>query len=435
MSKKKLQEMFNKKTEARQALNKKAEECNDVTELRSIIDKSKELDEEIKELRSVIDAMPDDEGDDNNIINTRGATTTPTGEFHPVATYRNLGKTSKTEDGEEEDKFSSLAYRKAFKNYVIDGTPIPEEFRQEKRSNQLTTVAEVGAVIPTNLLNRVIEDMTVEGKIIARITQTSLQGGVEIPISDINPTATWLASEAVVSDEQKAEMNAKLSFGYHVLEAKVAIGLLTSTVTLSMFENTVVKQLKKAMIKAIESAIISGTGVGQPKGITTYTLPQNQNITMTTETIGKVATWASVEAEIPETEEDSVIYVMNKATWEKYLNGMVDTTGQKIGLGRINEKGQKILNGREVLTCDKLPSFDGASSEAIFGLVVDLSKYMLNSNLAMYYKKYFNEDTNKWVHKALMIADGKMAIGEVNPNARNKKLVGAKGLLYLKKGE
>lgn len=430
MSKKKIQDMLNKKTEARQDLNKRAEECTDITELRSIIEQSKSLDGEIEELRSVIESMSDE---DDSII-SRGVTTQPSGNFKPVATFRNIGSTQTNED-EDEDKYSTLAYRKAFRNYVVDGTPLPEEFRQEQRSNQLTTVSDVGAVIPTNLLNKVIEDMTVEGKIISRITQTAMQGGVDIPISDINPTATWLESEAVLSEEQKAEMKAKISFGYHVLEARVAIGLLTHEVTLNVFENTVVKQLKKAMIRAIESAIISGTGAGQPKGITTYSLPANQKISMTTDTICKVSTWASVEAEIPETEEDSVIYVMNKATWEKYLNGMVDSTGQKIGLGKINEKGQKILNGREVLTCDKLPSFDSASPNDIFGLVVDLSKYMLNSNLSMYYKKYFNEDTNKWVHKALMIADGKMAIGEITTSARNKKLVGAKGLLYLTKGE
>jgi len=80
---------------------------------------------------------------------------------------------------------------------------------------------------------------------------------------------------------------------------------------------------------------------------------------------------------------------MAKKTWEMYLNGMTDTTGQKIGLGKINEKGQKILNGREVLTVDKFPSFISAQEGAIFGAVVDLSQYCLNSNLAMYYKKYF----------------------------------------------
>ena len=108
---------------------------------------------------------------------------------------------------------------------------------------------------------------------------------------------------------------------------------------------------------------------------------------------------------------------------------MVDTTGQKIGLGRINEKGQKILNGREVLTTDQLPSYDAVEAGGLFGLLINLEEYCLNSNLAMYYKKYFDEDKNKWIHKALMIADGKMPVGEDT----KKNLVGAKGMVYLKK--
>ena len=41
---------------------------------------------------------------------------------------------------------------------------------------------------------------------------------------------------------------------------------------------------------------------------------------------------AAAEAALPEAYEDNAVYIMNKATWEKYLNGMVSTTGQKIGL-------------------------------------------------------------------------------------------------------
>ena len=344
--------------------------------------------------------------------------------FTPLATYAN------TEN--EQDIYNTMEYRKAFQNYVLKGEPILEKF-SEKRANEMTTVSDIGAVIPTTIQNKVIEDMTIEGKILSRINQTSYQGGIEIPISDINITAKWLESENEVSDEQKAEMNAKLTFNYHVLEARVAIGLLSATVSLPLFEATVVAQLKKAMTRALEIAMIEGNGNGQPLGFTKYTLPVNQVITMTESDIGTVKKWAEVESEIPESYEDSVIYVMAKKTWEMYLNSMTDTTGQKIGLGRINEKGQKILNGREVLTVDKLPSFVSAKTGDIFAVVVDLSQYCLNSNLAMYYKKYFDEDKNKWIHKALTIADGKMAIGTIEKNG-STKLVGAKGLLYIKKG-
>ena len=383
----------------------------------------RKLDIEIKDLEEKVQAQADDESrrslDDSE----------PQGVLNPIATYRNNNPQNSESRSVEEDIFRTMEYSQAFRNYVVNGTPIPEQFRQtEQRSDALTVVGDVGAVIPTTIMNRVIEDLTVEGKLLDRITQTTFQGGVQIPLSDINPTATWLESENVVSDEQKAMMKASIKFTYHVLEAKVAIGLLSSTVTLGMFEATVVKQLKKAMIKAIETAVIAGTGSGQPKGLTKYTLPESQVIEFDDTQIGTVKGWARAEAAIPEAYEDSEIYLMNKQTWEMYLNGMVDTNGQKIGLGKINEKGQKILNGREVLTTDKLPGYDNAEVGDIFGALVNLEDYILNSNLAMYYKKYFNEDKNKWIHKALMIADGQMACGEVD-----SKLVGAKGLIYLKK--
>lgn len=416
--KKKLLALLNKKTEARQALVTKGDTCEDVTELRGINSDILALDGEIEELRSMIDALPDE-------IEGRGAPQIPQGGLNPLATYN----TNQTTTRSEEDVYSSLEYRQAFKNYIVNGTPIPESFRSEQRADALTQVADVGAVIPTTIMNRVIEDMTVEGKILNRVTQTAYQGGIAIPISEVNPVATWLADEVTPSDEQKAAMEAKVTFSYHVLEAKVAIGLLSATVSLPIFENTVVKQLKKSMIRAIETSIISGTGTGQPLGLTKHTLPAKQVISMASDNIGTVSKWAEAESVIPEASEDSVIYLMNKATWEKYLNGMVDKNGQKIGLGRINEKGQKIINGREVLVTDKLPAFDAAATDDIFGVVVDLSQYLLNSNLSMFYKKYYNEDKNKWIHKALMIADGKMAIGTDSKS----KLVGAEGLIYLKK--
>jgi len=352
------------------------------------------------------------------------------GQLNPLATFRTVGNQP---IGTDADPYSTLEYRQAFRNYMVSSTPIPAHFRQsEERSDALTVVGDVAAVIPTTILNKVIEDLTVEGKIFPRITQTAFQGGIQIPISEVKPVATWLESESGVSEEQKAEMKAKLQFAYHVLEAKVAIGLLSATVALGIFEATVVKQLKKAMIVSIETAIVSGSGVGQPLGFTKYTLPTAQIITFTEAQMGTVVGWSRAEAAIPEAYEDTEIYMMNKQTWEKYLNAMVDTTGQKIGLGKINEKGQKILNGREVLCTDKLPGFDSASAGDTFGVLVNLEDYCLNSNLSMYYKKYFDEDKNKWIHKALMIADGKMAIGTV-PDGEGTKLVGAKGLIYLKK--
>lgn len=425
--KKKLETMLQKKEARKGELVERSKTSEDVVELRSIHAEMEGLNDEITELRGMLSALQDE--------TPQGTPPTPeepqARSFNPIATY-SLGNNQQIKRNQEEDIYSTVEYRMAFMNYVTKGTPIPEEFRMqldESRSNELTVVGDVAAVIPTNLLNKVIEDITVEGKILARVTQTSYKGGVEIPISEINPVATWLNDEKDLSDEQKGKMEAKVTFSYHVLEAKVALGLLTATVSLPIFEATIVKQLKKAMLRSIEESIVEGSGSGKPLGFTKLTLPEDQVIEFTEDTIGTVKQWAEAEAAIPEAHEDAVIYLMSKKTWEKYLNGMTDASGQKIGLGKINEKGQKIINGREVLVTDRFLGFDKCGEGDIFGAIVDLSQYMLNSNLAMYYKRYFNEDTNKWIHKALMIVDGKMAAG----NDSTGKLVGAEGLIYLKK--
>lgn len=372
------------------------------------------------------------EGEDPAARSTDGAAGAEGGQpeqrsMNPMASY-SLGEQRNTE--QVDDIYATVEYRNAFKNYIVSGTPIPEKFRgAENRAAEMTVVRDVAAVIPTTIQNRVIEDLTTEGKILDRITQTSMQGGIQIPLSEVNPEATWLASEETVSDEQKAKMEAKISFAYHILEARIAVGILSATVALPVFEATMVKNLKKAMIRALEKAIVAGTGAGQPKGITKYDLPAEQVIEFTADQIGTVKGWARAEAAIPEAYEDGEIYMMNKQTWEMYLNGMVDTNGQRIGLGKINEKGQKILNGREVMTVDTLPGYDNASTGDIFGVLVNLEEYLLNSNLNMYYKKYFDEDKNKWVNKMLTIADGQMCIGTDSKGA----IVGAKGLIYLKK--
>lgn len=433
MNLKKLLKLINLKETKRDELIERSQKTESIEELRSLEGEISAINEEIKELRGLYEALGGETNEswqqnDDDQRSATGGMIPSTGKFNPIASF----STSSNESRNDEDMYSSLEYRQAFKNYMVNGTPIPDKFKNtEARSNELTVVGDIGAVIPTTILNQVIEDITTEGKILSRVTQTSYQGGISIPISEVMPEATWLADENTVSDEQKGKMDAKIQFGYHVLEAKMAIGLLSATVSLPIFESTVVKQLKKAMIKAIETAIVKGSGSGQPLGfINIEGLPKEQIIEFNSTNIGTVSKWAEVEAAIDEEVEDDVIYTMSKPTWETHLNGMTDKNGQKIGLGKINEKGQKILSGREVLTVNKFPSFTKASEGDIFGAVVNLSQYLLNSNLSMYYKKYFDEDKNKWIHKALMIVDGKMAMGK---NSKGT-LVGAQGLVLLKKG-
>nr|DAY51151.1 MAG TPA: major capsid protein [Caudoviricetes sp.] len=424
-----LEQLLQQTKEKRAALYESIKTAATMEEMDKIELDIRKAEIEIKNLEEQISTRGlSDEGNDPAARDNGGENLEKRG-LNPLGTYgRGVDSISQ---GEEEDMYGSLEYRQAFRNYIVSGTPIPEKFRREERSAELTIVSDVAAVIPTTIMNKVIEDLTVEGKIINKITQTQYQGGVAIPISEVMPEATWLSDENTQSDEQKAKMQAKLTFGYHVLEAKVAVGLLTATVSLPVFEQTIVKQIKKAMIRAIEKAIVNGSGSGQPLGILKVQgIPAKNIVTFNADEVDTVKGWARAEAAVDEAyDNENLVYLMSKQTWEMHLNSMVDTTGQKIGLGKIDEKGRKILNGREVITTDQFLSYENTDANGIFGCLVNLEQYLLNSNLAMYYKKYFNEDTNKWIHKCLMIADGKMAMGKDSKN----KLVGAGGLIYLKK--
>jgi HK97 family phage major capsid protein len=307
-----------------------------------------------------------------------------------------------------EDPHDTMEYRRAFMEYVTRGK---KSDVLEFRADETTLPSDIGAVIPTTIINRIVEKMEEVGRIWSRVTKTSIQGGVEIPVSTAKPTAVWLAA-GQVAEKQKKVVNAKISFSYHKLQVRVAVELVAGTVALPVFEATVADNIAEAMVKALDAAIISGTGTGQPLGIANHNVPSSRVATLSPEEFGKYETWPAVFAKVPRSYRSGVALIMNDADWHKYIVGMTDTTGQPIarvnyGLdGTIEER----FLGREVIAVeDLLPSIDEADAGEVVGILVRLSDYMVNSNMAITYRRYFDENTDEWISKATMIADGKLA--------------------------
>lgn len=76
---------------------------------------------------------------------------------------------------------------KAFMKYVCRGEALPKEYRADAVSKS----TDVGAVIPTTVLNQIVEKLESTGMILALVTRTAYKGGVSIPVSTVKPTATW----------------------------------------------------------------------------------------------------------------------------------------------------------------------------------------------------------------------------------------------------
>lgn len=328
---------------------------------------------------------------------------------------------AKEEAEEREDKYSSLEYRKAFRNYLTSGV-----MSEELRANATTVTTDIGAVIPTTIMNEVVQKMKSYGQIFSRIRKTAFKGGVKIPTASVKPVATW-QGEGTLSDKQKKTINTFIEFSYYKLQCRIATSLEAETVSLDIFEATIAADMAEAMVVAIEKSVISGTGTGQPKGILAHTteIPAGQQITVASADISKWDKWKkNVFANIPLAYEGSGLFLMSKATFEGYVDGMVDTNGQPVARTNYGITGSPVrrFGGYDVLCVepDFLSNYSAAATGDVFAVFVDLSEYTFNSNLEMTMKRYFDENTDEWIDKATLIGDG--------------KLRDANGVLLIKKG-
>ena len=179
------------------------------------------------------------------------------------------------EGQDDGDKYGRMEYRKAFMQYVCRGTEIPTEYR----ADAVSKTTDVGAVIPTTVLNQIVEKLESTGMILALVTRTAYKGGVSIPVSTVKPMATWV-NEGKGSDKQNKDIkkDGMITFAYHKLRCAVAVSLEVDTMAISAFESLLINNIVEAMTKALEQAIIDGDGSGKPKGILAETPAEGQKV-------------------------------------------------------------------------------------------------------------------------------------------------------------
>lgn len=304
---------------------------------------------------------------------------------------------------EQEDR----GYRTAFMNFVLSGTAIPAEFRN---ADAYTTSSDVTAVIPNTILDRIVEKMETTGTILNKVTRTYFKGGVTVPTSAAKPVATWTTERGTVAKQKKAL--GSITFAYHKLKCVVAVSLTVENVTLEVFERTIANNIAEAMVKALESAIIAGTGTNQPKGVLKETALSGQNHDIAAEKDITYKDLATTDGLLPSAYESAEWY-MTKKTFHSQILGMVDSQGQPIArvtVG-INGKPQYNILGRPVNFVSSEDMSDFATTmeaDTVVGFIFRMSDYMLNTNMNLTVSHYEDHDTDDKMTKAIMLADGKV---------------------------
>ena len=329
----------------------------------------------------------------------------PQGGFNPVATYAlSQGQAQRSEEG---DRTNSEEYRMAFMNYVLRGerSAILDEVRDD--ANTLTTDA--ASVIPTVIINRIVEKAESYGMILPLITQTQYAAGVEISTGTLKPVASWVA-EGAGSDRQK-KTTGKISFTHHKLRCEISMSMEVGAMALSAFENKFVENVAEAMTKAKEQAIISGSGTGQPKGILKETPATGQAIVLTSGTALSYGLICEAEGALPQAYEGNAKWCMTKKTFMQFI-GITDDQGQPVA--RVNYgvggKPERTLLGREVVLCgDYMANYVATPTEnTTFAFIFDFSDYVMNSVYDMGVMRKQDWETEDLLTKAVTACDGKV---------------------------
>lgn len=318
--------------------------------------------------------------------------------FNPVASY-SVGGASKTE-GEDPEMRSRLD----FANYVTRGVMTPE-------MRASTTTTNAAPAIPSNLINRIIENIEAIGMILTLVTRTAYPVGQSIPVDSTKPTASWVA-EGVGSTPQAKSTLGSIVFGAFKLRCEIRMTQEVTVKTISAFESLFVRQVSEAMVKAIESKIISAdAGTANPTGILYDAKGADKHVDVAKSGKLTYKLLCDAEGELPQQYEAGAKWFMSKKTFMQFI-GMQDTAGQPIA--RVNYgiggKAERTLLGRDVvLTGTYMADYnDSATTETIFAFLFDPTDYVLNTSYDLGIQRKQDWDTEDNCIKAVMSVDGKV---------------------------
>lgn len=375
----------------RDDLKARALASTDAAEVRSLTDQINEINEEISEYDEMVKSIDEQRSaqipEDAKLVN--GTT---------VATFK--------KDERSDDPHSSMEYRQAFMAYVQRG---------EVRGEAITT-GETGTAVPLTIMNEVINTVRKRyGNIYSRVRRVAMKGGVQYNVGALTATFKWI-NESTVSPRQKLDKLAKITFAYHTAEIRIAQSFLSDIVTISAFESEIARVIAIAYLQAMDEAIINGTGEGMPLGVLVDPRVTNV-IEMTEEEFSNWQAWRKkLFARLPLGYRDGE-FVFTVATVDGYLETMADannnpifrqTTGLEVNDGDARNPNGRFF-GRDIALVEPniIKDFDTAEDGDVVGLYWQPEEYVLNENFAFTMRRYFDEETNEWVDKALTVVDGK----------------------------
>ena len=424
MRKKILEKKLARLIAKKQGLNTRCAASTDVNEVRELTSQLEDINAEIEEVQAEIEAIDVEETERAAQQEAEERSVPDNARLVNGNVAASFSTQAQTREAEE-DPTSTLEYRRAFMAYVQKGTPM----NVESRNGETITTSETGAAIPMTVMNEVINTVRKRyGNLYNKVRKMSVQGGVKIPIGALQAKFKWI-NETTVSPRQKTDKLGSIVFGYNTAEIRIAQTFLSQILTLSAFEAELTKVIAIAYLQAMDEGIMVGSGDGSMLGILKDERVTN-TITMTAADMSDWTAWRKkFFAKIPLGYRAGE-FVFAASTVDAYLETMADSNNNPIfrqatGL-EVNDGDAANPNGRffgreiAMVEPDILADFDTANKDDVIGLFWQPEEYAINENFGFTMRRYFDEETNEWVDKALVVVDGKV----LNPTGFYKIIKG-----------
>lgn len=420
-----LEKRLKRLNDKKNTLLARAQASQDVNEVRNINEQLDDLNAEIEETQDELNSLNEEERAADQQFEQRDKAPADAQPVNGDVVAKFAQKTG-TETRSDENPLASMEYRMAFKEYIQRGTPIP---KFEKRNGEAISTNETGALIPMTIMNEVINTVRKRyGNLYSKVRKMSVPGGVKIAIGALEASFKWI-NESTASPRQEVDKLGSIVFEYNTAEIRVAQTFLSSILTLSAFEAEMTKIIAVAYLKAMDEGIMVGSGDGCMLGILNDPRVTN-TITLTEAQINNWTAWRkNFFAKLPLGYRAGE-FVFAASTVDAHLETMADSnnnpifrqaTGLEVGDGDAAEPRGRFF-GRELsmVEPDIITDFDTAQAGDVIGLFWQPNEYAINENFGFTMRRYFDEEANEWVDKALVVVDGKV----LNPTGFYKILKG-----------
>lgn len=430
--KKFLTDMIARKKEELKKLEERMKVSSDINEVRAIGETLIALRDEINEAESKLAET----NDDDNSTSPEGGEGGEGRSFNPLASYGLQG--GGVANNEEIDSRSTMEYRTAFMAYVQNGmTSDLLQYRNSKgkiysgsevREAGPNVLADVGVLLPTTVVQEIMKEVErVYGQLYSRVRKMNIKGGVKFPIGSFGATFTRIANESGTQAENQkgGSVTGYVEFSYKLGSVRISQTLLASVISVPAFETELSKVIVETYVKAMDNEILNGDGsANQMEGILTEANKPDssrviaENIIEFTE--ADMKDWKSWQtklfAKIPlSMRNQRPVFVMTANTYEANIKTLADDNNRPVYAETFNPVDgteKATFKAREVVFVDEgigIENFNDATDGQYFGLyLVPEKAYGVNTNLEFAVRRYYDEDKDQWIEKALVINDGKI---------------------------